>query len=813
MEQETTTSNQTSTTNTNTNDMDSAPTTKRLFGYQRIGVERLIEQKRLLLADEMGLGKTVQCIEAINQLAREKKKAAAAAVAASDGQQQQHDERMRILIICPKSVLGVWQSELETWLEHSDDKNDDEPRPQWNTHIAQTGKKKTKKQQQQQAQVQIGDPGTITLINYDICHKLEQELRQPGKFDVIICDEAHYLKSPDTLRTMSILGSHIARGMKKATRRNKGQLKNAKTNTTALQSDYLWLLTGTPVLNRPMELFPLLSALDPRNFSNFFDYAERYCDPKLKTVVVRRGGGPAQRFQMEDYSGASNLHELSQRLERVMLRRFKSEVLHELPAKFRSCTSLTTDVDIGKQEFELLKASFEESIKDSANSTNTTGLGGLGNFGSNAQELVSYMNQMPETDNALVGMISKIRRETAWLKLKPAIELLEEYTQQEKVVVFAHHIDLIDDLMGHFGSNRAVVVKGGMNNDKRNEAVRKFQTDDNIRVFLGSIRAAGVGVTLTAASLVVFLELDWSPSVMSQAEDRCHRVGQKENVRVQYLVFKDTIDEWLSKTLIFKNANIRQILPEAASDNAGYVLDFGKHAGMRLLDVPRPYIDYLIKQRIYENRNRHELWVALHDIGLVSEKPPHLSLHSDTLVDLEKESVGPPAIMEDRPSPMSEKALKRDGLQDNKRSTAESDTEARGQAWSGYYPEEDYYDTIDVSALADEYYKEVDKEVNQMLHLDAQQLANIYDKRQRSSSSHAIPDSSIHKPNAQNSDAVNYTFDFGKHRGRQWGDVPMEYRNWILKEEVWKGRARASLRKALLQARVVTMVANDSQDS
>ena len=479
----------------------------QLFPYQLDGVERLRNQKRLLLADEMGLGKTIQCIEAINRVGKKDSK---------------------ILIVCPKTVLGVWQYELETWLQP-------ELASSWDIHVASTKSPPTLQ------------PGSITLINYDICHKLRALVQKP-QYDVLICDEAHYLKSPDAKRTQAILGD--ARDSK-----DKG-----------IQSEYLWLLTGTPVLNRPVELFPLVHAIAPTDFPDFDVYTNEYCDPKTKTVYAR--GRP---MEIKDFSGSSNLQQLSERLEPIMLRRYKMDVLSQLPPKFRSCTILTTDVDVGQQERELLRVTLQENM----NTTKAAALTNLDldDFGSKAEELMTYIG----SDSSILAMISTVRQETAFLKLKPAIELLEEYILQEKVVVFAHHRAVIGALMKHFGK-RAVGIIGGMKRENRDDAVRQFQEDDNVRLFAGSIRAAGVGLTLTAASHVVFLELDWSPGVMSQAEDRLHRVGQSNSVRIQYFVFKDTIDEWLSKSLLFKQNTINEILPEKlGTGGTGYVFNFGKH--------------------------------------------------------------------------------------------------------------------------------------------------------------------------------------------------------------------------------------------
>ncbi len=577
----------------------------QLFQYQREGVERLVDAQRVLLADEMGLGKTVQCIAAIDKLCK-------------------NDTRMSVLIVCPKSVMGVWESELDRWLE--------------SPLILQIASPKS-----------FPPPSdrSITLINYDICYKF-RDLLHTQKYHVLICDEAHYLKSLTAKRTLAVLG-------------------NDKQANPGIQAEYTWLLTGTPVLNRPVELYPLLRAIAPDQFADFDTFVNRYCNPK-----------PAQRgrFSVMDYSGASNLPELSQRLEPHMLRRYKMDILTQLPPKFRCCVCLTGS-HVAQLERERLRSIVAAT---SASNTNPD----LENFGSEASDLMTYLGKCADLDlddpanrNRVMGSLATVRMETALAKVDPAIELLQDILLLQKVVLFAHHREVILALMERFG-DQAVCVMGGTDMTTRSSAVRRFQEDPNVRIFVGSIRAAGVGLTLTAASHVVFLELDWSPGVMSQAEDRCHRVGQLDSVQVQYYVFKDTIDEWIAKSLLYKQSTIDQILPEKlAGVESGYSFDFGKHEGQRLEDVPRNYVQFLVRNEVW--RHRPALWRALFLKGIVLEEPPQIE-------------------------------------RDEK--------------------------VVNATSAPSEITREIE-----------------------------------------------YVFDFGKHNGKKWSEVPENYRNWIIKEGIWKSRA------------------------
>ena len=588
----------------------------QLFPYQEQGVERLVEAKRVLLADEMGLGKTVQCIAAIDKICK-------------------HD--MSVLIVCPKSVMGVWESELNQWLE--------------SPLILQIASPKS---------FPFPSNGSITLINYDICNKFRDEL-QVREYDVLICDEAHYLKSMTAKRTLAVLG-------------------NGEHTNPGIRAEHLWLLTGTPVLNRPVELYPLLRAVAPDQFADFDAFANQYCDPKR----VPRG-----RFHsVVEYSGASNLAELSQRLEPHMLRRYKMEILAQLPPKFRSCVCLT-GTNVAELERERLRSIVAAATLSRGDSSKAD----LESFGSEASDLISYLGKCagldledPANRNRVMGSLATVRMETALAKVDPAIELLQDIVSLQKVVVFAHHREVILALMERFG-DQAVCVMGGTDMEARSLAVRRFQEDQDVRIFVGSIRAAGVGLTLTAASHVVFLELDWSPGVMSQAEDRCHRVGQLGSVQVQYYVFKDTIDEWIAKSLLYKQSTIDQILPEKlAGVESGYVFDFGKHEGQRLEDVPRNYVQFLVRNEVW--RHRPALWRALSVKGIVFEEPP---------------------------------------------------------------PDESVATAVDTDSAPSDSSKEIE-----------------------------------------------YVFDFGKHNGKKWSQVPENYRTWVIREGIWK--SRTDLKTSLVEA-------------
>jgi hypothetical protein len=164
--------------------------------------------------------------------------------------------------------------------------------------------------------------------------------------------------------------------------------------------------------------------------------------------------------------------------------------------------------------------------------------------------------------------MARVRRETAEAKVPLCIEHIESILETGvKVVVFGHHHSVMDQLYNHF-QGQAVIYTGKTPQVKRDQAVERFQTDDSCRVFIGSIQAAGVGITLTASSNVVFCELDWVPGNLSQAEDRCHRIGTVNPVLIQHLVFDGSIDANMAKTVVDKQNVIDRALDKGLDLNA-----------------------------------------------------------------------------------------------------------------------------------------------------------------------------------------------------------------------------------------------------
>ena len=414
-----------------------------------------------------------------------------------------------ILIICPASLKLNWQRELNKWLV----------RP---------------------LRVAIAGPRhwphgyDVVIINYDILTKHKRNIH--GRvWDLVGLDEAHYLKNPKAKRTIMVIGEN----------------KRGSEPVPGIQARRRVALTGTPIPNRPIEAWPIINYLDPTFSSgNFFYYAKDFCD------AHHNGYG-------WDFSGASNLDKLQERLRSsIMVRRKKADVLTELPPKVRQIVELDDETGIAVAEAE----SYEEYERDVQDMRVAVELAKA--EGADAYQKAVW--RLREAARVAFESMSEIRRRTAVAKIPQVITHLSDALEADghKVVVFAHHKDVVSGILGALrgAGVTAVSITGGTDMVDRQRAVDAFQSDPSVRVFVGNIQAAGVGLTLTAAAHVIFAELDWVPGNVTQAEDRCHRIGQRDSVLVQHLVIDGSIDSKMAKTLIEKQAIIDAALDDVRAE-------------------------------------------------------------------------------------------------------------------------------------------------------------------------------------------------------------------------------------------------------
>ncbi|KAK7070522.1 SWI/SNF-related matrix-associated actin-dependent regulator of chromatin subfamily A-like protein 1 [Halocaridina rubra] len=359
-----------------------------------------------------------------------------------------------LLIVTPSSVRYSWVTSIERWL--SDINRHD-------IAVLNTGK-------------DYIENAKVVITSYDLMARRAKELLDHG-FRVVIMDESHMLKSFKTARYKA--ASPI--------------MKQAKR---------VILLSGTPALSRPSELYTQICGIDSSLFPGFHDFGIRYCAGK-------------QLPWGWDFNGSSNMEELQIILEaRLMIRRLKSEVLSQLPDKQRMLVILDP---------VMIKANTKAMKEASAH------------FGSGSL-------RGAEKHGALLQFFA----ESAVAKLKAVCEYIKELLESEsKFIVFAHHRIMLDRLCETCEEAKAryIRIDGRTSGDARQKFVNQFQNSSDVRVAVLSITAANAGITLTAAQLVVFAEIFWNPGILIQAEDRAHRIGQQDSVSVQYLLGQGTVDD------------------------------------------------------------------------------------------------------------------------------------------------------------------------------------------------------------------------------------------------------------------------------
>jgi SWI/SNF-related matrix-associated actin-dependent regulator 1 of chromatin subfamily A len=398
------------------------------------------------------------------------------------------------LVVCPASVKRNWAREIAI------------AAPDASTHAIERG-----------AELPAGYEWVI--VNYDILGKHMETLGGVG-WAGLVFDEAHYLKNHRSAR------SRLARQLADRAKADGGH-------------PAVYLLTGTPLTNRPRDLFVLLQLVGHPLGRSFLSFAKRYC------AAEKNDYGWETR-------GASNIEELTVQLHGVMLRRSKDQVL-SLPPKIR--TWLPVDVPKGTGVRDMRKV-VELLIGD--------------------RELAS---QSPVDERRLRGRllhaVTRARQTLADAKVNATVDLVAGAVEQgEKVIVFSCFEEPVQKLAEAFRGS-VVLLTGETPSEKRQTMVDRFQQDDRIRVFVANIIAGGIGNNLTAATQVVFNDLDWVPANHWQAEDRAYRIGQTRTVNVTYMVAADTIDDFVQMVLEKKARLVSAIVDGTAiaQDLSGDVLD------------------------------------------------------------------------------------------------------------------------------------------------------------------------------------------------------------------------------------------------
>jgi len=419
-----------------------------LFDFQNTGVQFIDRTGgRCLIADQPGLGKTAQSI-AYAQL-----------------------HNLKTLIICPLSVVLNWRKEIEKFTGKS--------ATIWDTK---------------------GKDGRINsqfhITHYDAASKIHKDLRAL-ECDLLICDEATFLKNRRTIRAKAIFGSWVER-----------------KKFPGIKTKHCIFLTGTPVLSRPIEAFTLLNFLDKERFNNFFHFVERY-------------GG---------WKGAApmNLSDLHDRTKDLVIRRKKMEVFKDFPLKQRNELYVEMTKDDYKEYQILLK------------------------------ELFGYW---ASENRPSVQHVPKIQAFLSERKLPRVIEMVDEFLDNERpILIFSCFLEPLRKLQKHYG-DQAVIFTGEMNKKSRQKAIDALR-DGDAKIGLFSLRAGGMGIDGLQEKIdtVLFLDMDWLAATHEQAEDRTHRMGQKNPVQVYYCICEGTIDEHMRDILKEKQEIASQIVDGQSFD-------------------------------------------------------------------------------------------------------------------------------------------------------------------------------------------------------------------------------------------------------
>ena len=424
---------------------------KKLYQHQEEGIKFLLSRNGCILADDMGLGKSIQSIIAALESGAKK-----------------------ILVVCPSSTKINWEREINVFCEDTaiiDGKKWDDAKFTIinfdilkNFHTLHDGKKRKE-----------GEPEVI----------LNRDLAEAG-FDLAIIDEAHYLKNNESIRGKIMVEL-----------------------STKHNIDKVWLLTGTPVANRPMDFFNLLKIIKSPIANNWKYFAVRYCDGRQFFRTLKNG----QRKQIWLTDGASNLEELANKTKNTIIRRLKTEVL-DMPDKVMTPMHHILDKK-GLKDYDLLWEQYMEKRKLEGKKTN-------------------------ELQKDLVELIL-LRQFIANQAIPYTIEMAENAIEMgRKVIIFTSFTEELEIITNHFGK-LAVKHNGPMTSTQKQKSVDSFQNNPKVKVFVGNIKSAGVGITLTEATVVIFNSFDWVPGNNEQAEDRAFRIGQKNDVNVYYQLFDDTI--------------------------------------------------------------------------------------------------------------------------------------------------------------------------------------------------------------------------------------------------------------------------------
>ena len=453
----------------------------QLLPYQKIGVSYLLQARRAILGDQPGLGKTLQALSALAS-----------------------DNAFPAVIVSPNTLKLNWRNEIKKFYPHL-------------TVNVVSGKK-----------TEDLPKADVTLINYDIVYERAGDLLALNPV-ALVADESHAIKNGKAYHTCPNCEAKVRSNAKNCGSCGLSGFKPVRQWTVKRAGGVMrlaeaippnglvLLLTGTPITNRPIELVPQLEAINAlHHFGGRWKFEARYC-PNGK--------------------GAAFMDELNKRMRSLCyIRRKKQDVYGELPDVRNAVQILNIDSSsylkyrkIEKDVIDFLATKARDAAEAEGRDPD-------------AAYLDKY-NQLQFNEHLV--KLTVLRDAVSQMKYDAITDWLDQFLQDgdEKVVVFAEHINFVEMLHERYG-DLAVKVRGGVSNDDRMAAVERFQNDPSCRLFIGNMKAASEGLTLTAASDVVFCELAWTPAIHEQCVGRCYgRVNDLHGATAWYLLAENTIDE------------------------------------------------------------------------------------------------------------------------------------------------------------------------------------------------------------------------------------------------------------------------------
>lgn len=390
------------------------------------------------------------------------------------------------LIICPASLKANWEKEINFWT------------PNVKTFVIYGRTSYTESYILEKAK-----QADVVIINYDIlgednkeAQKREKERIKKAKEEGRPYRKAFIPVSGWVDRINEVLKPHsVVCDECQAIESSKTVRTRAVIQITNDNSILKLFLSGTPFETRLSQFFTACHIMDKQLFPKEFDFKQRYCNPYWN------GFGYT-------YDGVSHLDELKRKLDTFMIRLKKEDILPFLPKKQK--IPIYFDMDkASRKSYDLME-----------------------------EELLA----LPEMHQ--FAYLAKMKEALINVKLEPSIQFIKDMLDvEDKLVIFVHHQDVYDTLMNSFGK-LAVGFNGTVPAIKRQSIVDKFQKDPGVKLFIGQLQAAGVGVTLTASHVVITIEWGQTAAQHLQAEDRIHRISQtSDRCLCYYLIVKDTIDE------------------------------------------------------------------------------------------------------------------------------------------------------------------------------------------------------------------------------------------------------------------------------